>query len=68
MILATLYRFGCSIEVLSESKTQAKRQLMKEYKDTFYKYNQCNPTRNEVSRAADDIEFHEYEVDTVYWF
>ena len=69
VILASLYRFGYELRIVSATKDEAETQLMKEYKKAYKKYNDGeSPSMDFIRRAMEDIEYTDMEFDTVEWF
>lgn len=74
MILATLYRFGYDLTVLTETREEATKAIMKEYTKTYKAWNGTTPGKDMYeegvsyyAQAKEDINYHEIEVGKVEW-
>ena len=73
--LATLDRFGYTLQVVARSEEEAKTQLMAEYLKTYLKWNGGSDPREEPNRwggtdytnAEEDIEVTEMTFGKVEW-
>lgn len=68
MVYAVLYRFGGTLEVISENKRKAVSAIMEEYKTIYEKWNDEKPTPEEIKCAKDCIETTEFKLDKVRSF
>ena len=67
MVIASLYRYGYELTVLAENRTQAKKALMEEYTRAFIARNECEPDKDYLSTARQDIEYTEMKLGKVEW-
>ena len=68
VVIATLYRFGYDLTVAEETKEKAEKAMMKEYRETFIKWNDgLKPTKEEKDNAREDIRFDELTYGEVEW-
>ena len=63
----TLYRFGYDLTVVTDNEESGIAALKKEYYDTYKKWNNCRPTKEEWENARESIEIRQYELNKVEW-
>lgn len=66
-VLAELERFGYSLRVLAETEEGGRSALRKEYIRTYKHINNCNPTKDELKVAMDEINFTDAMFGEVWW-
>ena len=60
VIVATLYRFGYDLTVAETTIERAEKAMMKEYRETYIKWNDgLKPSKEEKDRAKEEIRYDE---------
>jgi len=68
VVLATLYRFGYDLTVVSATEAGAKKAMKAEYVKTYKSWNDGDdPTQEELRSAMDDIGYTEMTLNKVEW-
>lgn len=68
MVLAQVERFGYTLITVSETETDARKAIMKEYKTAFKAANDGQlPSKDYIARVQDEIYFENVALNQVIW-
>ena len=61
----TLWRFGGTLEIISDNEETGKDKLIARYKKIYRSWNAENATKAEIEEAREDIEVNEFTFNEV---
>lgn len=67
VVVASLYRFGYELTCVMETKEEAEKLLLKEYRKTYKDWNGCYPDKEKIEEVKEFIEYWETEFGIVEW-
>lgn len=67
IFIGTLDRFGYELRVVTNSEEEARKLLMKEYKNAYEEINHCKPSKETFRIAKDEIFVDEVTLGKVEW-